>query len=99
MAFVSHSGGEVITKTERRDLVVLAEHEQISISWMRYAPGEWGPDPHVHREHVDAFYLLEGELVFALGPEQERITVGAGSFVAAPENVVHSFGNEAEADA
>ena len=32
-------------------------------------PGERGAEPHVHREHTDAFYVLEGELTFRIGPE------------------------------
>ena len=91
--------GEVITRTERRDLVLIADLPDISVSRMRYVPGEWGPDPHVHREHTDSFYLLEGELTFVLGREDERITVGPDTFVAAPAGVVHSFGNEGDAEA
>ena len=90
-----HTGdGEVIADREQRTLRVLALHEPISITWSRYAPGERGPDPHVHREHSDAFYVLEGELTFWLGPEGDRVQVPAGSFVAAPPNLVHSFANE-----
>ena len=91
--------GEVITRTDRRDLVLIADLPDISVSRMRYVPGEWGPDPHVHHEHTDSFYLLEGELTFVLGREDERITVGPDTFVAAPPNVVHSFGNEGDAEA
>ena len=65
----------------------------------RYAPGERGPDPHIHREHTDAFYVLDGALTFALGPEGERVTVPDGAFVAVPPNLVHSFANEGGADA
>jgi quercetin dioxygenase-like cupin family protein len=90
---------ETITAKERRDVVVLAERHDITITWSRYAPGERGPDPHVHREHTDAFYVLEGELTFPLGPGTERVRVPAGGFVAVPPNVVHSFVNEGSADA
>jgi quercetin dioxygenase-like cupin family protein len=90
---------ETITARERRDVVILTEHPDITITWSRYAPGERGPDLHVHREHTDAFYVLEGELTFALGPAAEQIRAPAGSFVAVPPNVVHSFANEGSADA
>jgi len=96
---VSPGDGETITDTERRHLVILAERDEISITRTRYAPGEHGPDPHVHREHTDAFYVLEGELTFVLGRENERIRVPAGGFAAAPPNVVHSFSNEGSVDA
>jgi quercetin dioxygenase-like cupin family protein len=91
--------GETITQREHRDLVILAERDDITITRMRYGPGERGPDLHVHREHTDAFYVVGGELTFVLGREADRIRVTAGSFVAAPPNVAHSFINEADADA
>jgi quercetin dioxygenase-like cupin family protein len=91
--------GETITRRPGRDLVLLAERPEIAITWTRYAPRERGPDPHVHREHTDAFYVLEGELTFALGPLAEPIRVPAGGFVAVPPNVAHTFANEGDADA
>lgn len=86
--------GETITALERRDVVLLTDLEEISITWSRYAPGEVGPDPHVHRQHTDAWYVLDGELTFRLGPEAKRVRAAAGSFVAVPPNLVHSFANE-----
>ena len=91
--------GETITARERRDVVLLTERREISITWSRYAPGERGPDLHVHREHTDAFYVLEGEVTFALGPGADPISLPAGGFVAVPPNVVHAFANEGSADA
>ena len=69
------------------------------MTWTRYAGGERGPGLHVHREHTDAFYVLEGELTFAVGPGAERVTVGPGAFVAVPPNVVHTFSNDSGAEA
>jgi quercetin dioxygenase-like cupin family protein len=93
------SGAETITDQERRKVVILAERPEITVTWSRYAPGERGPDLHVHREHTDAFYVLEGELAFVVGREPERVRVGAGGFVAVPANVVHAFANDGTADA
>jgi quercetin dioxygenase-like cupin family protein len=90
---------ETITRLERRDVAILSERPELTITWTRYAAGERGPDLHVHREHTDAFYVLRGELTFALGPAAERIRVQAGGFVAVPPNVVHAFANESSADA
>ena len=97
--FLRLGDGETMTGQERRDVVLLAERRDVSITWSRYAPGERGPDPHIHHEHTDAFYVLEGELTFAVGPGSERIRMRAGGFVAVPPNVVHSFSNEGSADA
>jgi quercetin dioxygenase-like cupin family protein len=95
-----HPGdGETISKGERRELVLLLERPEMSVTWTRYSPGERGPDLHVHREHTDAFYLLDGELTFELGPGPERIRVTAGGFVSVPPNVAHSFVNEGTTDA
>jgi quercetin dioxygenase-like cupin family protein len=91
--------GETITARERRDVILLADHEEISITRSRYGPGERGPDPHVHREHTDSFYVLEGELRFEVGPGLEPVQVGPGGFVAAPPNVVHTFVNDGDVDA
>jgi quercetin dioxygenase-like cupin family protein len=96
---VRPADGETITKKDQRDVVILAERPEITITWSRYAAGEAGPDLHVHREHTDAFYVLEGDLTFAVGPAAERITVGAGGFVAVPPNVAHTFLNDSIADA
>ena len=57
-------------------------------------PGRDGPDPHVHRQHVDAFYVLEGTLTFALGPQAAtEVVAAAGTLVAVPPDVVHTFWN------
>ena len=44
---------------------------------------------HRHDDHVDAFYVLEGEVEFLLadGP----VLAGPGTFVAAPPGTVHGF--------
>jgi mannose-6-phosphate isomerase-like protein (cupin superfamily) len=91
--------GEAITRRDRRDVILLTERIDISMTWSRYAPGERGPDPHVHREHTDSFYVLDGELKFAVGPEGEPIRIPAGGFLAVPPKVVHSFANETSMEA
>jgi quercetin dioxygenase-like cupin family protein len=89
---------EAITERERRDVVLLAAREDLSITRSRYAPGERGPEPHIHREHTDAFYVLDGELTFAIGREGEQLRVVAGGFVAVPPDLIHSFVNAGDAD-
>jgi quercetin dioxygenase-like cupin family protein len=54
-------------------------------------PGYTGPGPHIHRRHVDAFYVLEGALEFEL--DGERTLAEEGFFVAATPGVVHTFRN------
>jgi mannose-6-phosphate isomerase-like protein (cupin superfamily) len=90
---------ETISDSKQRSVVILAEHEEVTITRSRFAPGERGPDLHVHHEHTDAFYVLEGELTFELGPDAEPTRVGAGGFVAVPPYVPHSFVSAGEDDA
>ena len=56
-------------------------------------PGFEAPEPHIHDQHVEAFYVLDGEAEFVLGAE--TLLAGAGSFVAAPPGVVHTFSSGA----
>jgi mannose-6-phosphate isomerase-like protein (cupin superfamily) len=50
-----------------------------------------GPRPHIHHNHDEAFYVLEGELTMRAGPR--TITAPAGSFVVVPRGVVHQPSN------
>src|ERR687894_3257855 len=87
---------ETITDRATREVVLLADDAAMSITWSRYGPGERGPDLHVHHEHIDAFYVLEGELTFSTTGDPLR--VGPGGFVAVPPDVAHGFANESGAD-
>ena len=91
--------GETITAQERRAVVMLLASEALTLTWSRYAPGEPGPDLHVHREHTDAFYVLEGEIAFEVGPRSQRVRAPEGAFVAVPPDVVHTFANRSRAEA
>jgi Cupin domain len=71
----------------------LCEDPLLDVTWSRYEGGQPGPDPHVHHEHVDAFYIVEGELQFQVGPDVEPVRAPAGTFVLVPPNVVHGFDN------
>ena len=86
--------GEAVTNTAKRMLRILFSHELLDVTWTRHEGGERGAEPHVHREHSDSFYVLEGELTFRIGPDLESLTAPAGTFVAVPPNVVHGFDND-----
>lgn len=85
--------GSPISDRTERTVRELYRHPLIDVTWSRYEPGERGPEPHVHREHVDAFYVIEGELAFGLGPSVDPVRAPAGTFVLVPPNVVHTFAN------
>jgi quercetin dioxygenase-like cupin family protein len=91
--------GETVTDRPERTLRILGDLDDLIVTWFRYEPGEMGPDPHVHRLHTDAFYVLEGEVEFTLGPELKTVTGPPGTFAAAPPNVVHTFRNASDATA
>jgi quercetin dioxygenase-like cupin family protein len=56
---------------------------------MTFQPGFEGVDPHTHSDHVDAFYVLNGEIEFRVGDEPH--IAGPETFVAAPTGTVHGF--------
>jgi mannose-6-phosphate isomerase-like protein (cupin superfamily) len=93
------TGGVIVPTTEGDPLVrngeregsILLASEPITITHARYAAGQQVAGPHIHHEHTDAFYVLEGELTFEIGREAKTITVAAGGFLAAPPGVAHSF--------
>ncbi len=85
--------GETVTDRAERTIRILLDHEHAAVTWTRYEAGERGPDPHVHDRHWDSFYVLEGELELGLGTDSAPVSLGAGSFVAIPPGVVHTFGN------
>jgi quercetin dioxygenase-like cupin family protein len=91
--------GETTTDRPERTIRILTELDDVIASLFRYEPGEKGPDPHVHRQHSDAFFVLEGEVEFGLGPDMQRMTGGPGTFVAAPPNVTHTFRNSSNSTA
>ena len=55
-----------------------------------------GPPLHTH-DFDEAFYILEGELIFQV--EDELITKRAGEVAFVPRNVAHALANHGNADA
>jgi quercetin dioxygenase-like cupin family protein len=91
---------EPVSRSEHREILILFASPALTVTWSRYAGGQAGPDLHVHREHTDAFYVLEGELTFRVGPGGETVVrASPGTFVAVPPNVVHAFVNEGPGEA
>ena len=87
--------GEAVADQPQKTLLLLLDHEALALTWFRYPANEDGPERHIHKTHTDAFYVLSGELSFRLGPDEAHVVRGiAGTFVAAPAGVVHTFANE-----
>ena len=89
------SEGDRITDLPDRLATVLVETNEITISEFRYGPGQRGAQRHVHREHADAFLVLDGELTFHLRDGSR--TLPAGTLVVVPPGLVHGFDNDSDA--
>jgi quercetin dioxygenase-like cupin family protein len=66
-----------------------AELGQLSVNEIEF-DSDFSVPPHRHDDHVDAFYVLEGEVEFTL--ESGVVTAGPGTLVAAPPGTLHGFG-------
>jgi len=88
--FLAPGEGERL-EAENRVATIKVGREELSMIEFDLESGLEGPDPHDHDDHVDSFYVLEGEAEFVMG--EETLRLGAGSFVAAPLGVVHTFSN------
>jgi quercetin dioxygenase-like cupin family protein len=81
--------GEVLVDEPSRWSRIKVTRRELFVSESAYPADESGPRPHVHRQHADAFYVLEGTLAFRVGSRRRNLS--AGSFVLAPSGLVHGF--------
>ena len=88
----SAGGGEKITDKPDRRATILVDADELTLSEFVYGSGQRGAHPHVHREHADAFLVLEGE--FAFHNRDGTIPVEAETLVLFAPNVVHGFDND-----
>ena len=93
--FIGPFGGTVLPNPIGGRMMVKIRDEDTtgaySIHDNTIPPGSPGPRPHIHRNHEEAFYVLEGELSVRAGAR--TITAPAGSFVVIPRGVVHQPSN------
>ena len=89
-AVVSLSGdGERFVRDDRT-VTILAEVPQLSALEIAFDPG-FVVDPHVHDDHLDSFFVLEGEVELTVG--QDVVSAGPGTWLAAPSRSRHGFRN------
>jgi quercetin dioxygenase-like cupin family protein len=69
---------------------------RVSVTEIEVPPYTAGPPLHTH-DFDEAFYVLEGELLFQV--EHELVTKGAGEVSFAPRNVAHALANHSDAPA
>jgi mannose-6-phosphate isomerase-like protein (cupin superfamily) len=85
------SGPDEGERFERADrtLLVKAEEPQLSLIEMRLEPTWAGIPPHEHDDHVDSFYVVEGEIEIVVGADTVRAT--AGTLMTAPQGARHGI--------
>jgi quercetin dioxygenase-like cupin family protein len=86
--FAAPDEGERLS-AEYRSYRLLGELPDLEVIDAVFEPGWEGVDPHVHDDHTDSFYVLEGEVEFLVNGEWRR--GGPGSFFSAPPGVEHGF--------
>ena len=87
--------GEKVSRGPR-DHRILAELPELEVIELLFGPDFEGVEPHSHADHVDSFYVLDGEAEFTVGDEVLR--AGPGSYVAAPIGVAHAFRNAGDGE-
>jgi quercetin dioxygenase-like cupin family protein len=68
----------------------------VSVTEITVPPHTAGPPLHTH-DFDEAFYMLDGELIFQV--EDDLATKGAGEVSFAPRNVAHALANHSDASA
>ena len=87
--------GEKVARGPRNHRI-LVELPELEVVELQFGPDFEGVEPHSHADHVDSFYVLDGEAEFVI--EDEVFRVGPGAYVAAPIGVVHGFRNAGDGD-
>ena len=91
--FLRPGEGERLEK-QTRIATIKVGRQELALIEFDIAPGFEGPDPHAHEDHIDSFYVLDGEVDFLV--EEKWMRLPAGSYVAAPLGVAHAFANKGE---
>ena len=84
-------------ETDTRVATIKVGREELALIEFELEPGFDGPDPHSHDDHIDSFYVLDGEVDFLI--EGEWLRLPAESYVAAPLGVTHTFANKGDGHA
>lgn len=56
--------------------------------------GRSGIKPHTHKEMIEMFYVVEGEMTFLVGDTQKTLTTG--SIATIPRSMKHAFANSGD---
>lgn len=94
---VAPGAGEIIGDSPDRRVEMLSDCDELHATWSRFGPGRDGAGLHIHHEHSDLFYVLEGELTVRTGKDSSLVA-STGTLVLIPPMVVHGFRNASDAD-
>jgi quercetin dioxygenase-like cupin family protein len=50
-----------------------------------------GPPSHMHERMHEGFYIIEGQITYSVGPDDDKITAGPGAAVWIPPGTPHAF--------
>jgi quercetin dioxygenase-like cupin family protein len=50
-----------------------------------------GPPSHIHERMHEGFYILEGEITYTVGPDDQQIVAGPGAAIWIPPATPHAF--------
>jgi len=89
MPAVPHLGTKILLRSEDSD-------GELSVTEIVVPPRSAGPPLHTH-DFDEAFYLLEGELLFQV--REDLMTKGAGELAFASRNVPHALANHSDVPA
>jgi mannose-6-phosphate isomerase-like protein (cupin superfamily) len=86
--------GEILERPGRRAEVKVARDELVLFEF-DLDPETDGAGPHLHRRHVDSFYVLDGELELIV--DGRTVAARPGGLVHVPPATVHAFRNASHA--
>ena len=72
--------------------MILVDADELTVSEFVFPAGRRGAQLHVHREHADAFLVVEGE--FAFHNRDGTVAAPAPTLMLFPPNVAHGFDND-----
>ena len=69
-------------------VTLLCDVEALGIAEFRCRAGARAIPPHVHERHAESLYVLEGELALTAG--EDKVRIGAGTWVELPAGLPHA---------
>jgi mannose-6-phosphate isomerase-like protein (cupin superfamily) len=93
VVLVPAGGGEVLAGPNRIRILEDGSNtgHQVGIIEARLSPGLGGPPQHIHRQHMETFYVVSGTMRFTSAGA--HVDVAAGGMVTAPVGAPHTFSN------